>query len=157
MADATREPNEDTSQEEADVVRLELVVKGIPVSSQAKDRDKMDRWKRRVAQAARDAIKEEDELYGECRGILVYFYFGSTDLDVDNIIKPISDALKGIAYYDDTIVSEWIVRKTDLAKTEIVDPPAALLGHLAEWVAAEQPFIYVCVVDEHPNHVELPK
>ncbi|AGP37128.1 hypothetical protein BE04_39740 [Sorangium cellulosum] len=139
------------------MTRLELVVKGIPVSSQAEDRTNLKRWKERVAQAARDAIKEEDELYGECRGILVYFYFGSTDLDVDNIIKPVSDALNGIAYYDDKIVSEWIARKTDLGRTEIVDPPAVLAEHLARWMAAEQPFIYVCVVDEPPNHMELPK
>ncbi|XXY49764.1 RusA family crossover junction endodeoxyribonuclease [Sorangium sp. So ce269] len=157
MADATREQKEGASEERAAVTRLELVVKGVPVSSQAKDRDKLEQWKRRIALAARDAIKEEDELYEECRGILVYFYFGSTDLDVDNIIKPVADALNGIAYYDDTIVSEWIARKTDLGRTEVVDPPATLLEHFVEWVGTEQPFIYVCVVDEQPNHVELPK
>ncbi|WP_437641377.1 RusA family crossover junction endodeoxyribonuclease [Sorangium sp. So ce854] len=157
MADAKREPKEGTGQQRADATRLELVVQGIPVSSQAKDRDKVERWKQRVAQAARDVIKEEDELSEECRGILVFFYFRSTDLDVDNIIKPISDALCAIAYHDDRIVSEWIVRKTDLSQTEIVDPPPVLVEHLEEWVAARQPFVYVCVVDERPNHVELPK
>ncbi|AUX43210.1 uncharacterized protein SOCE26_046540 [Sorangium cellulosum] len=157
MRDATLEREEGTGERRAAVTRLELVVEGIPKSMQTKDRAKLERWKERVAQAARDAIKEEDKLFGECRGILVYFYFGSTDLDVDNIIKPISDALKGIAYDDDRSVSEWIARKTDLGTMEIVDPPAALAEHLAGWLAAEQPFVCVCVVDEHPNHGELPK
>ncbi|WP_437932171.1 RusA family crossover junction endodeoxyribonuclease [Sorangium sp. So ce291] len=136
------------------MIRLEFVVKGIPVSANNKD---WAPWQERVRQAARAAIKEEDEIYGECRGILVYFYFGSTTLDVDNIIKPISDALSGIAYYDDRSVGEWIARKTDLDQTELVDPPAVLVERLADRVAARQPFVYVCVVDEAPNHVELPK
>lgn len=129
-------------------------MKGIPVSVNNRDRGP---WQKLVEQAARAAIKEEDKLSAECRGIIVYFYFGSTGLDVDNIIKPISDALCAIAYHDDKIVGEWIVRKTDLGQTELVDPPAALVEHLEEWVAARQPFVYVCVVDERPNHAELPK
>ncbi len=138
------------------VLRLDFVVAGIPASLQASARSK-DGWKQRVEEAARAKIREEDQILGECRGILVYFHFGETHLDVDNVIKPIADALTGIAYGDDCNVTEWIARKTDLGRTELVDPPAALVDGLAERVVARQPFVYVCVVDEAPNHAETPR
>lgn len=136
--------------------RMDLVVRGIPASLQSSAGSR-ERWKQRVQEAARARIREEDQILGECRGIVVYFYFGETQLDVDNVIKPISDALSGIAYGDDRNVSEWIARKTDLGRTEIVDPPPVLMGELPDRVVAAEPFVYVCVVDEAPNHREMPR
>jgi crossover junction endodeoxyribonuclease RusA len=138
------------------VPRLELIIKGIPASLQSSSPSKL-RWKERVQLAAREAIHQEDEIYDECRGILVYFYFGSTDLDVDNIVKPVSDALCAIAFWDDKLVSEWVSRKTDLEITEIRDPPPPVAAVLEDWLAAKQPFVYVCIVGERPNHAELPQ
>lgn len=89
--------------------------------------------------------------------MLVYFYFGETDLDVDNIVKPVSDALCAIAFGDDKLVSEWVSRKTDLARKEIRDPPPALAAALQANLAVKQPFVYICIVDEGPNHAELPR
>lgn len=148
--------DENDGGESGGTVRLELVVKGTPASSQSASRTK-ERWMDLVRGTARAAIREEDEIYAECRGILVYFYFDSTALDVDNLVKPVSDALCGIAYYDDHIVTEWVARKTDLGRTELLDPPPVVADHLAEWLAARQPFVYVCVVDPGPNHAELPR
>lgn len=157
MKETVSAPREGLREEPFPPTRLDLVVKGIPASLQSGERTKK-RWRTLVETAARAAIKEEDELYGpECRGILVYFYFDDTDLDIDNAIKPISDALCGIAYYDDRIVTEWIARKTDLGRTELVDPPVALAARLPDWLAAKQPFVYISVVDQVPNHMELPK
>ena len=136
--------------------RLELIIKGIPASLQSSSPSKA-RWKERVQFAAREAILEEDELCEECRGILVFFYFGSTSLDVDNIVKPVSDALCAIAFVDDKLVSEWVSRKTDLETTEIRDPPPPVAAVLEDWLAAKQPFVYVCIVGERPNHAELPQ
>jgi crossover junction endodeoxyribonuclease RusA len=138
------------------VPRLELIIEGIPASLQSSALSRA-RWKEHVQRAAREAIREEDELFDECRGILVFFYFGSTDLDVDNIIKPISDALCAIAFGDDKLVCEWVSRKTDLERTEIRDPPPSVAAVLEDWLAAKQPFVYVCVMGEGPNRAELPQ
>ena len=135
--------------------RLELIIEGIPASLQSSALSRA-RWKERVQRAAREAILEEDEIFDECRVILVFFYFGSTDLDVDNIIKPVSDALCAIAFGDDKLVSEWVSCKTDLERTEIRDPPP-VAAVLEDWLAAKQPFVYVCVMGEGPNHAELPQ
>jgi crossover junction endodeoxyribonuclease RusA len=110
-----------------------------------------------VRTAARGAIPEEREIYGEFRGVLVFFYFAETDLDVDNIIKPISDALSVIAFFDDRDASEWLARKTDLRCTSIIEPPPAVAAALGPSLAAEQPFVYVCIVDEAPKHAEVPQ
>lgn len=136
--------------------RLELVIEGVPASLQSSTKYR-DRWRALVEETGRRFIREEDEIYDECRGILVYFHFGKTDLDVDNIIKPVSDALCGIAYGDDKIVSEWVARKTDLSTTVLVDPPDILADQLEDWLAKKQHFVYVCVVDQGPNHQELPR
>lgn len=136
--------------------RLELVIEGIPASLQSSARAR-ERWCARVKEAGRRFINEEDEIYGECRGVLVYFYFGETPLDIDNIIKPISDALCQIAYWDDRIISEWVARKTDLASTDLLDPPPILAERLEDWLAREQHFVYVCLNDQGPNHQEMPR
>lgn len=136
--------------------RLEFVVTGIPASLQSSNQG-CTRWKDRVQKAAREAIAEEDEIFDECPGILVFFYFHETDLDVDNIVKPVSDALCAIAFGDDGLVSEWVARKTDLGRTEIRDPPPPVAAVLEDCLAEKQPFVYICIVDDGPNHAELPQ
>ena len=138
------------------MARLEVIVEGIPASLQSSSKGQ-EKWKERVRAAARKAITEDDEIFDECRGILVFFYFDESDLDVDNIVKPVSDALCAIAFGDDRLVTEWLSRKTDLARTEISDPPPSIAAALEVFLAEKRPFVYICIVDDGPNHAELPK
>lgn len=75
---------------------------------------------------------------------MVFFHTGSTDLDTDNIIKPIQDALVDVVYLDDDQVTDVFAAKRDLTGSFRLrtTPPsvAAALG-------AEPNFLYV-VVDE---------
>ena len=46
---------------------------------------------------------------------IIYFYENiSPDVDVDNIIKPILDALKGLAFEDDNQIVDVICRKRQI-------------------------------------------
>ena len=46
---------------------------------------------------------------------IIYFYEDtSPDIDVDNIIKPILDALKGLAFEDDNQIVDVICRKRQI-------------------------------------------
>lgn len=45
---------------------------------------------------------------------ITYFY-DSVQIDIDNIVKPIQDAIKGLAYVDDNQVSDLLVRKRNLS------------------------------------------
>ena len=44
---------------------------------------------------------------------ITYFY-DSVIMDVDNIVKPIQDAIIGLAYIDDDQVTDFFVRKRNL-------------------------------------------
>ena len=46
---------------------------------------------------------------------ITYFFWGAIDLDVDNIAKPILDALKSIVYNDDRQVEELLLVHRDLS------------------------------------------
>lgn len=41
--------------------------------------------------------------------------------------------------------------------TVIRDPPPCVAAVLEVSLAAKQPFIYICIVAESPNHAELPQ
>ncbi len=73
---------------------------------------------------------------------IILFNFQDTDLNVDNVAKPILDALVGVVYDDDQSVVQLIARKTRLAPgLDIRDASAAL----AEGLDADMDFVYLRV------------
>lgn len=106
---------------------IDFVVRGTPRSQQARSRK---RWKDEVE----DAVPPQFELLvGPMLLRIDFFFNGSTDLDTDNIIKPIQDALENILYDDDEIVIDVCARKIDLRRLpSLVAAPSALLAALAE-------------------------
>jgi hypothetical protein len=79
-----------------------------------------------------------------------YLYKG-TAADVDNIIKPIQDALKGLVYIDDGQVTDVVVRKRSLERGLTVEDPSEVL---AEGFDRGREFLYV-VVREAPDQRRL--
>ena len=78
--------------------------------------------------------------------IITYLYKG-TSLDVDNLPKPILDALKGLVYSDDAQVSDLVCRKRDLnGDLRIQNPSSVLLQTLGH---SEQ-FLHIAV-DNAPS------
>ena len=43
----------------------------------------------------------------------ITYFFENVDLDLDNIPKPILDALKGLVYNDDSQITDLICRKRE--------------------------------------------
>ena len=84
---------------------IDFVVQGTPRSQQAKNKKG---WIERVQRAVPSTA---DLLEGPLRVRIDFFFRGSTDLDTDNIIKPIQDALKEILYDDDETVVDVCARK----------------------------------------------
>ena len=58
---------------------------------------------------------------------ITYFYEGSS-MDVDNIPKPISDALKGLVYLDDSQVNDVLCRRRDLKQVLRFKNPSVVLA-----------------------------
>ncbi|MDZ8188299.1 MAG: RusA family crossover junction endodeoxyribonuclease [Nostoc sp. ChiSLP02] len=70
-----------------------------------------------------------------------------TIIDVDNIPKPILDAIKELAYKDDRQVSDLVVRKRDLSGNFRIEN---MTPTLAEGFARGNEFLHIVVIDA-PN------
>ena len=90
-----------------------IVVVGHPVSIQGDSKPKT-RWKAKVAaEAARvfpSQLPDQDLVI-----TITYYYDSKPRFDVDNICKPVCDALNGIAYQDDKQLVERHARFKDLS------------------------------------------
>lgn len=74
---------------------------GVPASVQAKSQTRA-RWKATVAQAAQAAWPQgEPPMQDKLQMHVTCYHDSAPPLDVDNMLKPIQDALIGIVYVDD--------------------------------------------------------
>lgn len=82
---------------------------------------------------------------------ITYFYDGHS-LDVDNIPKPILDALKGIVYDDDHQVSDLLCRKRELGGDLLIrNPSAAVLDSLGDG----EPFLHIGVAEAMTREIGM--
>ncbi len=108
---------------------VDFVVPGTPKSQQA-DNKSIKRWQQKVKAAAPDL---PEFLTGPLRVRIAFFFNGTTDVDTDNIIKPIQDALEETIYENDKIVVDVCARKIDRQRLPaVVGAPTVLLAALAE-------------------------
>ncbi|RZK52358.1 MAG: RusA family crossover junction endodeoxyribonuclease [Hymenobacter sp.] len=84
---------------------LEFLLPRRPISHQSKDAAKRQRWKEYVREEAQKVWLAQAAIAYPCQLTLVYFC-GELPADIDNIIKPIQDALVGLVYVDDAYVTD---------------------------------------------------
>ena len=91
---------------------LEFVVEGTAVSLQAKRRESIDRWKSRIVEASRPVLPE-GHFATEASLAITLYYFPDEEMegDLDNIVKPILDALSRHVYMDDRQVERILVQR----------------------------------------------
>lgn len=88
---------------------------GPPVSQQARRKSRREEWKEAVrAKAAGLWLPALPEINGPLGLKIGYFYSGEIVLDTDNMIKPIQDALIGLVYIDDDLISDVVARRRPL-------------------------------------------
>jgi crossover junction endodeoxyribonuclease RusA len=113
---------------------FEMLIPKRPVSHQAKSRENLQAWKDYIYGRARSEWSGGTPY--ENPGLrLTLVYFCDTDpADIDNIIKPIQDALVGVVYADDSLISDvdshrrYIEDEIDLTHL----PPLLISGALLE-------------------------
>lgn len=91
---------------------IEFLVRGTPASAQTKLATTRDRWKQNVRQASLSALPE-GHFTTEAAIAVTLFYFPLGDMqgDLDNIVKPVLDALCRHIYLDDSQVERiWVER-----------------------------------------------
>jgi crossover junction endodeoxyribonuclease RusA len=91
---------------------LEFLVAGTPVSLSAKRRESLDQWKGRIIDASRSILPEGHFATGNPVAATL-FYFPAAEMagDIDNIVKPVLDALGKHIYVDDRQVHRVLVQK----------------------------------------------
>lgn len=120
---------------------VEFVIDGTPVSQQTRRRSRIRDWIDEVKSLANDHWAGQPPFAGPVMVAITYFFDG-VSLDVDNIPKPILDALKGIAYSDDSQVTDLLCRKRDLnGDLRFYDPPLLVMERLTQ----EHQFLYIKV------------
>lgn len=135
---------------------LSVVVWGTPRSFQARG-SKKAAWQEKVRAAAWTAIGEADRIEQvDVRVVIVYFYAESCEADIDNIVKPILDAMNGIAFGNDNQVVQVLVRRTPLDGLTLTASEPTLTSAVEQAQAMGQDFIYVHISDAPVNHAEVP-
>lgn len=127
---------------------FEVIVAGTPISLQASGGSRQ-RWKDTVKKAAQGQAQQTDVLgfLYPCPVELTIYYFAPAIMtgDIDNIVKPIMDALIGVAYFDDQYVERVVVQKFEPGTIREV---SAMSGQLALALDTTPPVIYIRVIDD---------
>lgn len=123
------------------MIPFDFTVKGPPLSQQARGASRK-KWRARVERAARTRLLNGcSPVADEVALSIVYYYEGDTP-DVDNIIKPIQDALEGLVYVDDGQVVKAECAKVSIDRSfTIRGASSALLQAFSE----RDPFVHVRV------------
>ena len=133
------------------MIRLEFTVPGIPRSPRAKS---ASNWQTSVADSARRMLPIDWVILATPVSIvIIYFHRGeASGIDVDNMSKPILDAIEGIVILDDQLVEQLTSRRTQLYDGLVIQdvPPV-----LAEALDNERDFVLIRVEDA-PIHGVLP-
>jgi Holliday junction resolvase RusA-like endonuclease len=124
---------------------FEFVINHKPVSLQTKKRNKLQEWKslvrREVERLWAFSPIEEQELH-----VVIVHLSDDSPADVDNIIKPILDALVGLVYVDDILIADVESHRRYLSdKIEVTNLPLLLQSA----VLANEECIYVKIAISH--------
>ena len=126
---------------------FEFVIDGPPVSQQTRRRERVRQWRDEVRRVAEQYWPTgELPVTGPITLTIMYFY-NSVSMDIDNLPKPILDALKGLVYLDDDQVTDIVCRKRNLNSDLRLENPSSFL---AEGFSRGNEFLYI-VVEEVPD------
>lgn len=133
------------------MIKFEFVVEGPPVSQQARRRERLKEWQSRVRQAAEKHWPSDQQIATESVMLQITYFYDTLTVDVDNIIKPIQDAIIGLAYVDDEQVTDVIARKRFLFNDFRIEDISTIL---AAGFSFNCEFLHIVVVDA-PNQEEI--
>ena len=96
------------------MIPFEFLINGPPVSQQTRNRARLEAWKAFVRREAETVWPNGEPPIPDEVCVRITYFYDSEAPDVDNIIKPIQDALIGLVYIDDAQVSDTSSRKSKI-------------------------------------------
>lgn len=123
---------------------FEFLLHATPLSLQTKNRVRYAAWKDEVGAIAMD---RRNEVCGQVMlddrplaATILYFTAAPLEGDVDNIVKPILDGLREVAYPDDRQIERVVVQKLEPGISWVVE---ASTDQISAALDAEPPVVYV--------------
>lgn len=126
---------------------FEFILDGPPVSQQTRRRARLHEWKRKVREEAEKYWPSGELPHANQLMMTITYFYDKVSMDVDNIPKPISDALNGLVYFDDEQLTDCLIRKRDTNADLRVENSSTIL---AEGFSRGSEFLYV-VIEESPD------
>lgn len=130
---------------------FEFIIKGTPVSQQTRNKRRLREWKDTVRSSAQERWPGGESPLDQPVQIFAVYYYEGAALDTDNMIKPIQDALKGLIYSDDCVVTDSRSAKRPLDGSFRVRGMSPVL---ADGFCDGSDFIHVKIL-EAPSQEEL--
>jgi crossover junction endodeoxyribonuclease RusA len=133
---------------------FEFTVAGPPLSHQTRNRAKLQVWRETVRARANQRWPQGDPPSATAVKIIVSYYHDgpAVRIDNDNLLKPIQDALNGLVYEDDSLITDTISRKTNLDGRFRVRGMSPVL---AEGFCTGEEFLHIRI-EAAPDHGVLP-
>ena len=132
------------------MTRLEFIVDGPPVSQQTRRRERLRAWKTTVRQEAEKYWPPGQKAAIGLIMLQITYFYDSVAMGVDNIVKPIQDAIIGLAYIDDDQVTDVLVRKRNLSGNFKIEN---MTSTLAEGFLRGNEFLHIVVIDAPDQEV----
>ncbi len=124
---------------------FEFVVGGPPVSQQTRHRqERLPPWRAAVRAAAALRWPEDDPPVEVAVSVEITHFYEGAPADVDNIVKPILDGMKGFVYADDSFVTDVVSRRRPLMGPFAADPVSSVL---ADGLAGNREFLHIRVTE----------
>jgi crossover junction endodeoxyribonuclease RusA len=124
---------------------VELQIEAVPLSLQASAKSR-EAWKEEIREVIDSTIDPSGWATQSPVSVTIYYFPGGPMIgDIDNIVKPILDALMPRIYTDDAQVQRVLVQKFESETSFKFENPTA---KLAAAIDTEPPVVYIRVGDE---------
>lgn len=130
---------------------IEFIFDGPPLSLQSKNKVRKRNYKAMIAHEATLCLPAGFNPTTDEVEIIITYYYENQAGDVDNIIKPIQDALNGIIYVDDAQVVDSRSRRKDINGSYRIRNASV---KILEGFCRGNDFIHVKII-KHINNQEL--
>ena len=121
---------------------FEFVRLGIPCTVQTRNKSRLENYRRDVQCIARFRWPSDVAALDVMVSVSLSYYYAVDVLDVDNIIKPVLDELKGLVYHDDIQVIKVTSQKQPVLAGSIAP---VVTPELANGLRSRSDFLYVLV------------
>jgi crossover junction endodeoxyribonuclease RusA len=126
---------------------LEFIIPKRPMSHQARNRANLQAWKAYVKKIANAHWSDPIIPNGTDLRLTLVYLCDDSPADIDNIIKPIQDAMVGVVYEDDIQISDVDSHRRYLTDTIVITGLPQMLADAVE-VGGEAVYVKVENADE---------